>query len=553
MQHRPEGIASNHRVLVVGSGIAGLVSAALLAARGLDVRVLEAAPTVGGKMRSLQVDGSAIESGPTVFTMRWVFDAVFDALGTTLESELDVTALSVLASHSWRGDDPQGGDATHLDLFADRRRSADAVGVFAGAAEARAFERFCDEARRLYATLETPYIRSPRPGFFRMVGDLGPRGLATLAALGPMATLSRRLAHHFQDARMRQLFARYATYTGSSPDLAPATLMLIAQVELDGVWRVRGGLHAVAQCLQRLAQARGARFEFGRAVASVTVRDGRACGVVMADGESIAADSVVFNGDVNALGVGRLGAAASRAADATARRDRSLSALTWSMHTAVRGPTPLTLHNVFFDRDYAGEFADIFGRGRLPRQGTVYVCAQDRGDDGARLDGAPLDAAGHPRPERLLALVNAPALGDATGPAARSLDDEEIQGCEQRSFRLLQACGLQLRPTPPQVRRTSPIDFEHLFPCTGGALYGRASHGWMAQFKRAGSASRLPGLWTAGGSVHPGPGVPMAAMSGRLAAEALMAHLDSTSRSRTGATSGGISTPSATTTATRSP
>ncbi len=89
--------------------------------------------------------------------------------------------------------------------------------------------------------------------------------------------------------------------------------------------------------------------------------------------------------------------------------------------------------------------------------------------------------------------------------------------------------------------------FHQLFPGTGGALYGAASHGWMALFRRSGSISRLPGLYLAGGSVHPGPGVPMAAMSGRLAAETLLAHLDSTSRSRRGATYGGTSTRSATT------
>jgi 1-hydroxycarotenoid 3,4-desaturase len=109
----------------------------------------------------------------------------------------------------------------------------------------------------------------------------------------------------------------------------------------------------------------------------------------------------------------------------------------------------------------------------------------------------------------------------------------------------LQHCGLQLEAQAPQVA-SSPATFNQLFPGTGGALYGAASHGWMALFRRSGSTSRLPGLYLAGGSVHPGPGVPMAAMSGRLAAEMLLAHLDSTSRSRRVVISGGTSMPSAT-------
>jgi 1-hydroxycarotenoid 3,4-desaturase len=102
------------------------------------------------------------------------------------------------------------------------------------------------------------------------------------------------------------------------------------------------------------------------------------------------------------------------------------------------------------------------------------------------------------------------------------------------------------RTQAPGVR-TTPQDFHRLFPASGGSLYGTATHGWMALFRRPGSTTRVPGLFLAGGSVHPGPGVPMAAMSGLRAAEALMAHLASTSRSSRVATFGGTSTRSATT------
>jgi 1-hydroxycarotenoid 3,4-desaturase len=81
-----------------------------------------------------------------------------------------------------------------------------------------------------------------------------------------------------------------------------------------------------------------------------------------------------------------------------------------------------------------------------------------------------------------------------------------------------------------------------LFPATGGALYGRATHGWRASFLRPGSRTKLPGLYLAGGSTHPGPGVPMAALSGRLAAVSLLEDLASTSTSVPVAMPGGIST-----------
>jgi 1-hydroxycarotenoid 3,4-desaturase len=517
-----------HRVVVVGAGIGGLVSALLLAQRGLQVTLVEAAAAPGGKMRQLQVDGVPIDAGPTVFTMRWVFDQILAQAGSSLDALVGLQPLPVLARHAWRGELP--GQPATLDLHADLQASADAIAQFAGPAEGRRYLGFCDEARRVYQRLEGPHIRSQRPSVLKMVRELGPGGLATLTGLGPFATLWTRLGHHFHDPRLRQLFGRYATYCGASPWLAPATLMLIAHVEQSGVWSVRGGMHALPLALAALARERGARLHFGQAVQRILVRDGRACGVCLADGRDLPADSVVFNGDAGALAQGLLGADAVRAAAAVPRARRSLSALTWAVHAQCSG-FALERHNVFFCDDYRREFDDLQRRRRLPQQGTVYVCAQDRGDAAHAPSGR----------ERLLCLVNAPADGDS-----RPFDPSEIEPCLRRSQDLLQHCGLQLEALAPQ-EATSPAQFHQLFPGTGGALYGAASHGWMALFKRSGSTSRLPGLYLAGGSVHPGPGVPMAAMSGRLAAETLLAHLDSTSRSRRVATYGGTSTPSATT------
>ncbi|MBN8491807.1 MAG: phytoene desaturase [Burkholderiales bacterium] len=514
------------RAIVVGAGIGGLVSALLLAQRGLQVTLLEAAAAPGGKMRQLEVDGAPIDGGPTVFTMRWVFDELLAQCGSSLESLVAPQPLSVLARHAWAGAD----GVQRLDLHADLDASVDAIGRFAGAAEARRYRGFCAESRRVYQHLEGPHIRSQRPSVPGMVAALGPAGLATLTRLGPFATLWTRLGKHFHDPRLRQLFGRYATYCGASPWLAPATLMLIAHVERSGVWSLRGGMHALPQALARLTQARGAQLQYGCRVAQILVRDGRACGVRLADGRELSADAVVFNGDASALGQGLLGEAAAGAARAVPPPRRSLSALTWAVHARTAG-FPLSHHNVFFCADYRAEFDDVLRHRRLPAQGTVYVCAQDRDDHATVPAGR----------ERLLCLVNAPADGDT-----RPFDHAEIEPCLQRSQDLLQRCGLQVEPQAPRVV-TTPAQFHRLFPGTGGALYGAAGHGWMALFRRSGSLSRLPGLYLAGGSVHPGPGVPMAAMSGRLAAETVLAHLASTSRSQRVATSGGTSTPSATT------
>ncbi|MBB2960012.1 1-hydroxycarotenoid 3,4-desaturase CrtD [Methylobacterium sp. R2-1] len=506
------------RVIVIGAGIGGLAAALSLAAAGLDVTVLERAAAVGGKMRSVPVGGVRVEAGPTVFTMRWVFDELFTEAGTHLEAEIGLRPASLLARHAWN-------ERERLDLFADVAASADAIGAFAGTREAEGYRRFCARAAEVYHTLEGPFIRADRPSPVDLAQRVGLSGIGSLWRIQPFATLWSALGEYFRDQRLRQLFGRYATYCGASPFEAPATLMLVAHVEQTGVWTVEGGLSRLAGVVADLVERQGGRIRTGANVARIVTTSGRITGVELADGERIAADAVIANADVAALGVGLLGPDATPAGDRVPPRERSLSAVT-SCLTARATGFGLAHHTVFFSADYRAEFDTILRGRRLPPDPTVYVCAQDRDGDG---DSAP------DGPERLLLLVNAPADG-----GERPLAPREIAACETNILRKLSDCGLILEPTGPATV-TTPRDFAGLFPGTGGALYGRASHGWTATFKRPGARTRVPGLYLAGGSIHPGPGVPMAAQSGRLAAAALRADLDSTARSRKAATSGGTS------------
>lgn len=516
----------NGRVVVIGAGIGGLVSAALLAARGCDVTVLEKEAWVGGKARRVAVDGVEIDGGPTVFTYRAVFDDIFAACGSRLDDHVTVRKAEVLARHWW--DDASG----HLDLFADHDASVDAVGRFAGAEAARGYAAFAAEAARIFGVLEDPFLHgdkasTPLPMMWRM----GLTKLPEMLAMRPFDGMWTALGGHFKDPRLQQLFGRYATYCGSSPFKAPATLMLIAHLEARGVWLIEGGIHALAKALATLAERQGARVRTGAAVAEVLVAKGRTSGVRLASGEVIPAETVICNGDPSALATGRFGAAAQRAVPAIPPAKRSLSALVWYAHVETGGAL-LTHHNVFFSRDYAAEFRDI-AAGRTPAEPTVYVCAIDRGAD----HSAPAPQGR----ERLQIIVNAPANGDV-----HTYTPEERQRCTSTMMATLTRCGLTLEPSFPH-RLMTPEDWEHLFPATGGALYGRASHGWAASFQRQGPRTRLPGLYCTGGATHPAAGVPMAALSGQLATRVIAKDLASTRRSRQAATPGGMSMPSPTT------
>ncbi|MEY2919016.1 MAG: phytoene desaturase family protein [Pseudomonadota bacterium] len=488
-------------IVIVGAGMGGLAAAIDLARRGASVTVVEQAAAPGGKMRRVEVDGAGIDGGPTVFTMRWVFDGLLRDAGVRLEDLLQLMPAEILARHAWR-------DGSRLDLHADIDRSADAIAAFAGAAEADGYRRFCARSRDIYRTLLGPFIDAQRTSPFELSRRVGFGNIAAVRAMRPWQRMWPALGQYFRDPRLQQLFGRYATYCGSSPFSAPATLMLVAHVEQDGVWLVRGGMHEVALALAQVAAKHGAELRYGCEVRELLVSGGNCTGVLLDDGRRIDADAVVFNGDSGALASGLLGASAIGAAPAVRRESRSLSAITWCLRTATRG-FPLVRHNVFFAEDYRQEFKAIFAERRVTEAPTVYVCAQDRGDDGGAIDGS----------ERLLVLVNAPADGDRGAIAAAEFSD-----IEQRVFALMAACGLEVdRDTAAVV--TDPSRFDDLFPGAGGAIYGRATHGAFATFARPGARSRMPGLYLAGGSVHPGPGVPMAALSGRRAAESVAADL----------------------------
>ncbi|MDC0721336.1 phytoene desaturase family protein [Nannocystis sp. bb15-2] len=512
------------RVVVIGGGAGGLAAAVDCARRGAAVLLLERGTEVGGKVRQEWVGGQPVDAGPTVLTMRWVFEALFADADDALADHVHLQALSVLARHAWQ-------DGERLDLYADREATAAAISRFASAADASGYLAFCRHTEAIYQKVQGPFIRAAQPTLTSLVGSLGLRGLPGALGLDFHRTMWKSLGDYFRDPRLRQLFARYATYYGSSPFEAPATLNLIAHVEQTGVWAPVGGMSALTGAVAELARRHGAEIRCEAEVAAIEA-DSCVRAVRLASGERVPAEAVIFAGDLAALGDGRLGPAAARAVKAPPRSRRSLSAVTWCLRGQTGG-WPLAYHNVLFSRDYAAEFTALMDRGALPAEPTVYVCAPDRQGDGVPVAG-----------ERLFVLVNAPPRGGEGWLTAR-----EIEACERATWRVIERCGLSMAPAePPRV--TTPDDFAARFPGSGGGLYGTATRGLLDALGRPTATTKLPGLYVAGGSVHPGAGVPMATLSGRFAAATACAGLCSTGWSLRAATAGGTSTRSATTAAT---
>lgn len=501
-------MSSRSRVVVVGAGFGGLACAVELAAAGHDVCVLEREVEPGGKAATVTLGARSVAVGPTVLTMRDVFDGLFRRRGKDLEDFVKTSRQDVIARHAF-------ADQSTLDLFSDVEQSAQAIARLCGEREGNAYRRFVDHARKIADTVNEPFLHADRPTLGSLLRQASALGLGALGRIDAHRSMWRALESFFSDPRLIQLFGRYATYVGSSPFDAPGTFNLVSHVEREGVFRVAGGMPQLAWALVTLAKQLGVRFEFGWSVVDVVVERGVVTGVVAERGdarETFAARAVVANCDVSSVAAGVLGAVARSAVSAPKPASRSLSALTWAV-VGSAGGFPLLHHNVFFSSAYRDEFTDLFEDGVLPRAPTVYVCAQDRGDEGT----GPVDE------ERFFIVVNAPATADREG-----LGHQEIDRCERAMLARLARAGLTIVPSASVTM--GPHFYETKAPGTGGAIYGPSAHGALAPMSRASAKTKLPGLFLAGGSVHPGPGVPMAALSGITAARAVASELASTSR-----------------------
>ena len=252
------------RAVVIGAGVGGLSAALRLVHAGLSVTVIDMAGGPGGKMRTRGSIAGPIDIGPTVLTLKGVFETLFADVGARLSDHVTLIPDDILARHFWP-------DGSRLDLFHDPDRSRAAVRDFAGPGAEREFSRFSDRAKRLYDAFEAPVMFAARPNLAKLTAHVvkNPR---LVPAIAPGRNLAASLAAQFTDPRLQQLFGRYATYVGGSPYQSPAVLGLIAHSEARGVWRVEGGMHRLARAMQALAQDKGATFRSARVSSSPPMR-----------------------------------------------------------------------------------------------------------------------------------------------------------------------------------------------------------------------------------------------------------------------------------------
>jgi phytoene desaturase len=509
------GSPPNVRTVVVGGGIAGLASAALLAREGHQVTLLEAHDTLGGRAGFWEADGFRFETGPSWYLMPEVFEHFYRLLGTSAAEQLQLTRLDPGYRVFFESDtDP-------VDVRADR---ADNIALFeslepgAGAK----LEKYLASARETYDMAVARFLYTSFASFKPLlVRDvLGRMGRLGRLLLQPLDTF---VAGYFRDPRIRQILGYPAVFLGSSPDRTPSMYHLMSHLDLaDGVLYPQGGFTRLIESIVDLARAEGVTIETGARVQAI--RSGRA---PARKGGTAAVEGVTYT---NAAGaVVRLDAdIVVSAADLHHTETQLVEPGKqtypegwWRKRTSgpgavlvllgVSGELPkLAHHTLFFTKDWADNFDRIFGKETsVPNPASFYACLPSTTDPGVAPDGA----------SNMFLLIPVPADPGIGHGGIDGAGSAQVEGIADAAIgQLAEWAGIPDLAERILVRRTiGPADFaDDLNSWKGGALGPAHTLRQSAFFRGTNASKHIDGLYYAGGTTIPGIGLPMCLISAEI-------------------------------------
>ncbi|HEX8567999.1 MAG TPA: phytoene desaturase family protein [Pyrinomonadaceae bacterium] len=484
------------KVIIIGAGLGGLSAAIRLAALGFSVTILEKNSNVGGKVNFIESGDYKFDTGASLLTMRHVLKELFEAANRCLEDYLELVLLEPICRYFW-------SDKTVFNASRNLPKTLKEIERIEPR-DVEGFEKFITNARRKYEVAERTFLTHSLNDLPKL---LRPRYAKDLAAISSWKTLDAHNRKYFRSPKLQQLFNRFATYNGSSPYQTPATFALIPFVEFGlGAWYVRGGIYEIPKALTRLAKELGVEIKTNCEVEKILFADRSAVGVKLKNGENLTSDFVVSNADAIETYRNLI-----EEKDRPSFPDKKLEKIEPScsgfvLLVGAKKKFPLLAHhNIFFSDDYRAEFNSIFREKRPADNPTIYVCAASRTDETQAPAGC----------ENLFVLINAPYTSEATDW------EKEKKSYRDSIIKKLENSGLKdLENSIEFEQIITPADFEEKYRANRGSIYGVSSNGAFSAFLRPPNQSRdVKNLFFVGGATHPGGGMPLVMLSGKMAAD----------------------------------
>lgn len=497
------------RIGVIGGGLGGLAAACTLAARGYDVVLFEKSSWLGGKAAQLDLNGFRFDMGPTILTIPEVLRRIFAEAGRQLEDYLEMVRL-----------DPQWRcfftDGAALDLVGDVDDMSRRLDEFApGTNNANGYREFIRLSERLNRISDQRFFWKSIGGIRDMIdfrAGFSPKMLGDVLSMRMGRSVADTVRKYVPDARAAQMLDHFTQYVGSSPYGSPAVLCGIAHMQTrDGIWYPMGGTRAVPNALVKLGEELGVEYRTNTGVQKILTRGKRVVGVETDTGETIELAAIVSNADSVRTHKELLRPTTPQVATQfEGRRDYEPACSGVVLYLGLKKRYEHILHHDFvFSRDAEEEFDAIYHKGIPAPDPTCYLCAP----------AATEPAVAPPGGEALYVLVHTPYLRPGQNwkemfPAYRQVILDKLKTTGQMP---------DIEERIVTESHLTPQDIHDRYRVLNGAIYGLASHGkWLGAFKPANRSPDLQGLYLAGGSAHPGPGMPMVLMSGWIAADTLV-------------------------------
>lgn len=494
-------MSSHPTALVIGAGIGGIATAARLACRGYQVIVVEKNGKPGGRCDQLVRDGHRFDIGPTLFLMPEVFAETYAALGERMEDHLDLRRID--PTYRIRFDDD-----TELALTSDLNAMREQIEAIEPGSLGGLLRYLAEGGLHYHVSLERFVGRN----FYGLLDYFSLQNLPLLFQLKALKKHYDNVGNYFRHPHLKAAFTFQNMYLGISPYDALATYSLIQYTELaNGVWFPTGGLYRVIETLEKIAQARGVQFLYYTSVKQIQVESNRATSVLLQDGSRLDADVIVTNADLPYAYRNLL--PDRREARRLERLKYTSSAIMfyWGVDTVY---PQLGTHNVFLSGDYRASFDRIFKDKTLPDEPSFYVHAPARADAAAAPAGQ----------DTLMVLVPVGHLEEDANQNWGALQ------ARARAAVLERLAKMGIRELEQHLKfevSYTPQDWQTRYNLAKGAAFG-LSHNFMqvGYLRPQNRHPRYRNLYFAGGSTHPGTGLPLVLISARLTTERILKEVD---------------------------